>query len=300
MNYYKITKNNRTYVIRAKDECSAVSKLRDLALSGANPQDFMKNPTGEELKAYDKFTTSIINGNSIDNALRSVGINDCEVNDKLIQSGSEEAFKKNIATEIRAGKDPKQAAAIAYSVQRKNDEEPKDFTYIMIGTTGEYKVENLTLQEAKRLLANNELLGYKGRIVNKSGVEIKDKSVFSEETTHSVQEALEKDKQEMGSARREMKDANTVYANSLDDLLRKIDRWDEDEPTTFIYSPKGKWHYEYVITIGHKYNYYAYVRKTAHGVHENPYVNLENGNIDKSLSSNRLDDLKTQIRQLLR
>lgn len=39
----------------------------------------------------------------------------------LIQSGSEEALQKNIATEINAGKDPKQAAAIAYSTQRAND-----------------------------------------------------------------------------------------------------------------------------------------------------------------------------------
>lgn len=36
----------------------------------------------------------------------------------LIKSKSKEAFSKNIAAEIRAGKPPKQAAAIAYSVQR--------------------------------------------------------------------------------------------------------------------------------------------------------------------------------------
>lgn len=48
------------------------------------------------------------------------------VKDELIESGSEEAFQKNIATEIKAGKDPKQAAAIAYSVQRENDAEIKD------------------------------------------------------------------------------------------------------------------------------------------------------------------------------
>ncbi len=40
----------------------------------------------------------------------------------LIQSGSQAALSKNIETEIKAGKDPKQAAAIAYSVQRANDE----------------------------------------------------------------------------------------------------------------------------------------------------------------------------------
>jgi hypothetical protein len=37
----------------------------------------------------------------------------------LIKSTSKKAIGKNIATEIRAGRDPKQAAAIAYSVQRE-------------------------------------------------------------------------------------------------------------------------------------------------------------------------------------
>jgi hypothetical protein len=36
----------------------------------------------------------------------------------LIKSKSEKAFKKNISTEIKAGKPPKQAVAIAYSVKR--------------------------------------------------------------------------------------------------------------------------------------------------------------------------------------
>lgn len=39
----------------------------------------------------------------------------------LEQSSSKEAFQHNIAAEINAGKDPKQAAAIAYNVQRHND-----------------------------------------------------------------------------------------------------------------------------------------------------------------------------------
>ncbi len=38
----------------------------------------------------------------------------------LIQGKSEKTLGKNIGKEISAGKDPKQAAAIAYSVQRKN------------------------------------------------------------------------------------------------------------------------------------------------------------------------------------
>ena len=37
----------------------------------------------------------------------------------LIKSPSKKALKKNIRTEIKAGKPPKQAAAIAYSIRRK-------------------------------------------------------------------------------------------------------------------------------------------------------------------------------------
>lgn len=40
----------------------------------------------------------------------------------LEQGKSEAALQHNIATEIQHGKDPKQAAAIAYSVQRAHDE----------------------------------------------------------------------------------------------------------------------------------------------------------------------------------
>lgn len=43
----------------------------------------------------------------------------------LIQSASEEALQKNIATEIAHGKDPKQAAAIGYATQRANDSIPE-------------------------------------------------------------------------------------------------------------------------------------------------------------------------------
>lgn len=39
----------------------------------------------------------------------------------LEQSGSKEARERNIKREIEAGKDPKQAAAIGYAVQRRND-----------------------------------------------------------------------------------------------------------------------------------------------------------------------------------
>ena len=37
----------------------------------------------------------------------------------LVKSKSKQAFKKNIETEIKVGKPPKQAVAIAYSEKRK-------------------------------------------------------------------------------------------------------------------------------------------------------------------------------------
>ena len=47
-------------------------------------------------------------------------------NEKLIQSSSDKAFKKNIATEIKAGKPQKQAVAIAYDVKRRNEGKIKE------------------------------------------------------------------------------------------------------------------------------------------------------------------------------
>lgn len=56
--------------------------------------------------------------------------------DKLIQSSSKEALSKNIATEIKAGKDPKQAAAIAYSIQKENDSSMKDGLNVIVKLNG--------------------------------------------------------------------------------------------------------------------------------------------------------------------
>lgn len=56
--------------------------------------------------------------------------------DKLIESSSEEAFSKNVSTEIKAGKDPKQAAAIAYSIQKENDSNMKDGLNVIVKLNG--------------------------------------------------------------------------------------------------------------------------------------------------------------------
>ena len=44
---------------------------------------------------------------------------------QLIKSTKKEAFKKNIATEVKAGKPVKQAVAIAYSEKREAEKKAK-------------------------------------------------------------------------------------------------------------------------------------------------------------------------------
>jgi hypothetical protein len=43
----------------------------------------------------------------------------------LVKSTKKEAFKKNIATEVKAGKPVKQAVAIAYSEKREAEKKAK-------------------------------------------------------------------------------------------------------------------------------------------------------------------------------
>lgn len=45
----------------------------------------------------------------------------------LVQGSSKEAIAKNIETEIKAGKSPEQAAAIAYSVAGKSSDEATEY-----------------------------------------------------------------------------------------------------------------------------------------------------------------------------
>lgn len=111
------------------------SSIKDVSyVSGKNLKIGQKIvEDGEVLEVVDiKETQRGINNNYRDVTLKNVKTGATEtvhfvnsalarLKDRLIESGSKEALSKNIATEIKAGKDPKQAAAIAYSVQREND-----------------------------------------------------------------------------------------------------------------------------------------------------------------------------------
>ena len=65
-------------------------ELRDwFFTAGANPQDFMINPTNEEIKLYDEFTNKILNGNNINNILKGALImnNKDSVVSKIVDLG---------------------------------------------------------------------------------------------------------------------------------------------------------------------------------------------------------------------
>ena len=81
--------------------------------------------------------------------------------DKLIQSGSKEALQKNIKTEIESGKDPKQAAAIAYSVQRKNDEEVRNIKAPYAGNAWKVKKDGTTYIIQNKIDKLNKKYGQK-------------------------------------------------------------------------------------------------------------------------------------------
>lgn len=90
-----------------------------------------------------------------------------DLEEKLTQSSSKAALQKNIKKEIEAGKDPKQAAAIAYSVQRKNESikpinENIDFVKNYLNTL---KTENNTI----RALKDNERLPRGFRFLSGTG-----------------------------------------------------------------------------------------------------------------------------------
>lgn len=89
-------------------------------------------------KNFESFSTSLVNG-KVDTRdfrqlkryeplaakliVRATGyFGSNKITDELVKGKSKEAFEKNVKTEIAAGKSPKQAVAIAYSVKERDDE----------------------------------------------------------------------------------------------------------------------------------------------------------------------------------
>ena len=92
--------NGKTYYIMENDEWG--------------DETFYLVITPDFEKIYETF-------DDIETCLRDEGILTDELDEKLIRGKSDATLKKNIATEIEAGKDPKQAYAIAKSIQKKNE-----------------------------------------------------------------------------------------------------------------------------------------------------------------------------------
>lgn len=80
---------------------------------------------------------------------------DDDLDEKLIQSASKEALQKNIETEIEAGKDPKQAAAIAYSVKEKNEDLTQDILQDLKDRDKQFYLDKEAERQAKVELAKN-------------------------------------------------------------------------------------------------------------------------------------------------
>ena len=90
----------------------------------------------DPVKKYSTGSGTILNSQQeVNNFIKEFG--ESIVRDELIQSSSKEVLGKNIATEIKSGKEPKQAAAIAYSIQNENLKDAQG--YVLCKTDTDYK-----------------------------------------------------------------------------------------------------------------------------------------------------------------
>ena len=78
-----------------------------------------------------------------------------DLDEKLIQGKSDKTLQKNIKTEIKAGKDPKQAAAIAYSVKEKNEDLTQDMLNDLKDRDKQFYLDKEAERQAKVELAKN-------------------------------------------------------------------------------------------------------------------------------------------------
>lgn len=137
-----------------------------------------------------------------------------EVDDDLVQSSSKEAFKKNVATEIKSGKDPKQAAAIAYSVKRKND-------------SVNDRVDKELSEEAKKLKADLNLYKRSGGSHKGTGTGSKKNiNPWNSNITEAMNDALQ-----LISEGVHPKDAIgrlNAYIGMYEDMFRDMDKTDSN------------------------------------------------------------------------
>lgn len=148
VNFYRLSKDEMKQVFGNHYDEADLNRLK---YHDSIKDDMIYNFRSDDLKKVDDLLTLTKDEDEIRllNSLKAAikyELQSNKMSDRLIQSGSEEALQKNIKTEIEAGKDPKQAAAIAYSVQRKND----SLKTYQVKTTKD-SVEHIQLVKAKSL-----------------------------------------------------------------------------------------------------------------------------------------------------
>lgn len=119
----KIIKEIKThYLANNKDVISLLEAEQDGEKMYIIKNTYLEKKPEEYTVAWQAAEAQFDNAERMTNEIINKAKKD-SVEDDLIESASEEAFKKNIETEIKAGKPVEQAVAIAYSIQRKHQQD---------------------------------------------------------------------------------------------------------------------------------------------------------------------------------
>lgn len=154
------------YIYNIKWDLNEKLNENIIKITSKNLKDFYLKPTGNiyykdpDMKSFeivDDFSEQDIL-NAMQNGVIFVykeGPASNFIDEKLIQSSSKDALQKNIKTEIKSGKDPKQAAAIAYSVKEKNEDLTQDMLNDLEDRDINFEKDKEAERQAKVELAKN-------------------------------------------------------------------------------------------------------------------------------------------------
>lgn len=159
-------KGDTIYVYNIRWDLDEKLNENIIKITSKNLKDFYLKPTGNiyykdpDMKSFevvDDFSEQDIL-NAMQNGVVFVykeGPVSNFIDEKLIQSSSKDALQKNIKTEIKAGKDPKQATAIAYSVKEKNEDLTQDMLNDLEDRDINFEKDKEAERQAKVELAKN-------------------------------------------------------------------------------------------------------------------------------------------------
>jgi hypothetical protein len=156
------------------------------------------------------------------------------VNEKLIKGKSKKTLQKNIKTEIEAGKYPKQAAAIAYDIQRKAMDEDYNTNYMgdladkllseIKEATNDYKAKegNFTIfGPQNKDTAVMALESYYNKVDSEKVEDSNEWTVtFSE---HKTEQEMKEDKEDMEKPEVKEKPTNVIDTSLVGEQVDKIE-----------------------------------------------------------------------------